>query len=64
MKSYKFSVGIDLVGCKREETVTVEDIGYSEEDWDAMTYKEREKEFEEQWKEFIWNHIDGNWEEI
>ena len=37
MKSYKFSLGIGLVNCYQEETVTVEEMGYSEEDWEAMT---------------------------
>jgi hypothetical protein len=50
MKKFVFKLKIGLVGCEQKTTVEFED---------DVT----EEELEEYWKEWIWNHIDGGWEE-
>ncbi|TCI99978.1 DUF7167 family protein [Cytobacillus praedii] len=51
-----FSLCIGLQG-KREETFTIKQLGIMPEEYE--TEEELEKLLEEEWKEWIWNYIDG-----
>lgn len=62
MITYKFTVSIGFVGAEHEDTFTVEDMGYTESEWNELSEDERENILEETWKDFSSNYIDGYWE--
>ena len=59
---YTFYVGIGLAGCTREETFSVEDLGFSEEEWKDMDDDEKEELLSGWWDDWHINYIDGGWE--
>ena len=64
MITYKFTLGIGLANARKEETVTVDDMGYTDIEWDDLTETEQEEILEETWKDWTSNFIDGGWELI
>ena len=62
MTEYTFTLSIGFSNASQEETVTVEDIGFSENDWNnELTEKQREGELFGFWKDWCNNYIDGSW---
>ena len=64
MITYRFTLSIGYPGAIHEDEITVEEIGYSDREWNNLSEQEREDELEEYWKDWISNFIDGYWEKI
>jgi len=62
MRTYKFTLGIGYPGAEHEEIITVEEMGYTDGEWNALTENEREEDLLENWKDWSNNYIDGGWE--
>jgi hypothetical protein len=58
MRKVTFRLSIGLVGCYREETYTLKDLGIVEGE-DFETEEELEKLLEEQWVEWRDNIVEG-----
>lgn len=43
------------VGCENEDTYTLAEMGYSDEEWDAMSPAERDKVVDEIAEQEFWN---------
>lgn len=43
------------VGCQTTETVDLSDYGFSDEEWDELTEREREDLLNEWGEQFFWN---------
>ena len=43
------------VGCESTELVDLKDYGYSDEEWDALSEREKEEALNEWGEEFFWN---------
>lgn len=56
MAKFKFYLGTGYVGATHEEIVEVDVEGLNEE--------EKEKEVEEEFQQWMWEHLDTYWEEI
>ncbi|MBT6052877.1 MAG: hypothetical protein HOG49_39250 [Candidatus Scalindua sp.] len=62
MTSYKLTLSIGYVNGNREEEITVEDMGYTEEEWDELTPEEKDLKLEAHWTDWSNNYIEGGWE--
>ena len=51
----KLYAGGPFVGCNSGETVSLAEYGYSDEEWDALTEREKGKLLNEWGEEFFWN---------
>lgn len=63
MTKIKLSLRIGLVGCVQEGTITLKEAGYEQDEWDAMTDKEKDKAMDEILQEWMWNYVDLCWKE-
>ena len=64
MQKYKLTVDIGLCGCTREETVSVEDMGYTVGEWAEMDEGERDAEVEEYLGSFMERVVSTDWSEV
>ena len=64
MITYKFTLSIGYAGAEHEEEMTIEDMDYTEPEWETLTEDEREEKLEEYWKDWSNNYIEGGWEII
>ncbi len=64
MIAYKFTLGIGYAGAGHEEGMTVDDMGYTDEEWNELSEEQRESELQENWTDWSNNYIDGGWEII
>jgi hypothetical protein len=61
MTTYKFTLGIGYARAEHEEEMTIDDMGYTDEEWNNLTEDQREDELLENWKDWSNNYIDGGW---
>ncbi len=66
MITYKFTFSIGYTGAEHEDEFEVQHIGkgYTDNEWNALDEKEREKLVFDEWEQWIWNYIDGSQEII
>ena len=64
MISYKLHLSIGFSGAIHEDTIAVEELGYSDEDWNALSSVDRENELHDVWVDWSNNYIEGGWQEI
>ena len=63
MITYKLTLGIGFLS-QQEDEITVEEMGYTEDEWNGLTNGEQEDILEEHWKDWMYNHLDGGWQLI
>lgn len=65
MTTYEFKLSIGHSGAEHLQDFTIEEIGkgYSEDEWDKLGVLKYDI-LQESWNEWIWEHIDGCWNEI
>ena len=56
---YKMSLSIGFAGIKHEEVISVNDYGFSDEAWEALSEQAKEHELDEILKEFCNDLIDA-----
>lgn len=61
MKRYKIYVSLSLLGCHKERIVTPKDLGYSDEEWEELTEKERDQILTDEAMNLM---ADFGWEEV
>ena len=61
MITYKFCLGIGISGAVHEDECTVEELGYSDEEWSKLSPEKQEEELETAYIEWRDNFIDGGW---
>ena len=59
---YKMYLGIGFAGETCEDTISVEKMGYTDEEWNNLSGTDKDSELEEVWKYWSNNYIDGGWE--
>ena len=64
MKKYKFGIGVGYVGCDRVAEITSEELGFTDEEWDEMTEKEKQDILDEELENFVSNNVEQWWSEI
>ena len=58
---YELTVGVGYVNAIRKDTMTVEEMGYTYEDWEKLDNNEKEEILQKCWKDWSNNFIDGGW---
>lgn len=64
MTQYKFWLETGYSGASHEETMTVEDMGYTEEEWQEFTFQDKEDILESIYVDLRSNWIDGGWTKV
>ena len=64
MIKYLFTFSSGFVGARQEEEFTVQDLGYSENEWNLLNPVEQENVLSSNWEDWINNYIDGGWQKI
>jgi hypothetical protein len=59
---YEFTLGIGFVGAEHKEEFTLDDMGYTQEEWDKLEDKDKEEELRTNWNDWSNNYIDGGWD--
>lgn len=62
--TYKFTLDIGYANAGHEEEMTIDEMGYTESEWEALTEDQRESELQENWKDWSNNYIEGCWEKL
>ena len=64
-ETYRLELGVSTnkVGSDTEEDVALIDYGYTDEEWDALTSEEKDKQIGEWVEEFVWENTD-NWGKV
>jgi len=60
--TFKFNLSIGLAVASHEAIITVEEMGWESEEWDAMSEEQREAQLEENLKEWASNYVEASWE--
>lgn len=55
----KFGVATHFINSDVEEEDTLENYGYSDQEWDELSEREQEQLISEWTEEFVWNNIDS-----
>jgi len=61
--TYKFNLSIGYPGADHTDIFGVEDLGYEEEEWDAISDEQREKELEKAAEEWAAEFIQISWKQ-
>jgi len=59
MTKYSFTLSIGYPSAIVEDEFCLEDFGYDEKTWAALSDDERDKELDMQWTDWSSNYIDG-----
>lgn len=60
MPKLTYFVSTGYVGCAKTEVFdTVKDFNIPDEDWEEMTYEDKDQMFQE----WLWNNINADWSE-
>ncbi len=62
--TYKFTLSIGYPSANREDEMTVEQIGYDEQEWADLSKEDKDSELQEAWNDWSTNYIEGGWETI
>jgi hypothetical protein len=61
---YKFIVGVGLSNCNQEEVISVEELGYSDDEWSKFSDGDRSEILQEFCNGWVFEYIDAGWEEV
>lgn len=61
---FEFSLNIGILTAMRTDRVTVGDLGYENEEWDAISEEQRQKELDSYLEEWANGYIEINWQEV
>lgn len=64
MDKYKLWLSIGYAGAKNTDVVSVEDLGFSQDEWDKLTQSEKDKELRSYHDGWVGNFLDSGWELI
>lgn len=64
MTTYKIYCETGFAGGRHEDTVSIEDLGYSEEEWSELNSEEIEKILDDYVAEWVNSYIESGWEEV
>jgi hypothetical protein len=56
---YRIILGVTLGRAKEEDDYSLEEFGCSDQEWDEMDEKAREKFIDDAVKDHVWNNIDS-----
>jgi hypothetical protein len=62
--SYKFIVGVGLSNCNQEEIITVEELGFNDDEWLRLSSDEQDRELDDFINEWVFEYIDSGWEKV
>ena len=62
MTKYKLTLFIGIHNACQEDYITIEEMGFTEQEWNALTDENKNEILQENWNDWSNNFIDGGWE--